>query len=127
MKIAVLLNEEPNGSRLRKIATPYGEACVVVESLTVPLGTRMDAELDVNCVVGAASVRSLSEHAGSGIQGDSSQVILSGLVEQIDPDGMCFFRIGPDCLVMVEFEVTPEVGKRLELLLSPLDVSASFS
>lgn len=94
---------------------------------TPPLkGAHYDVELDVNVLLAPGRNATPTRQHQYQIFTINDQIILRGSVEARDEDGMVYFRLGGDCLIMIESDddsIRP--GNWFELSVSPADIEIS--
>lgn len=61
-----------------------------------------DVELDVDKTITDLFVEKLSELPAQSLKLSGDNLFITGLVEDVDEDGMAYFRLAPDCLLMIE-------------------------
>jgi hypothetical protein len=66
------------------------------------LGFTYDVELDLDVILKAGQTYHRVDNGVPGLSEEGDDVLLTGVIESIDEDGMVFFRLNESCLIMVE-------------------------
>lgn len=108
--------------------TDIGEAAAIwlSQSNTPDIGNVYDAEFDVDdsIEIGKTAIHSDNKFYSMAIK--NNIIELNGLVDSIDDDGMIYFRLGEDCLIMIESEIgNLKVGEWLLLKFNMEDFEIS--
>lgn len=82
------------------------------------VGSSYDVELDVDDSIELGRNAVFSEEGSSGVAIDANGVILVGVVESRDEDGMTYLRLASDCLLMIESDDDLPTGRCIRLSLS---------
>jgi hypothetical protein len=61
-------------------------------------------DFDINTSLRIGINTQLINSSGYSICNTDSSVVLTGTIEQQDEDGLVYFRLAPDCLIMIEVE-----------------------
>ncbi len=115
-----------NDSKIITFASKIGSAKGILLSDEKPqLNTKYDAEFDVvfNLEVDVNTHKTNTQEKSIDMHG--SKISLKGVVESVDLDGMVYFRLSDDCLIMIESDGNICKGDWIEILLEPLDLSLS--
>ncbi len=84
------------------------------------VGESYHVEFDVDLLLRFGENARPSPREGYRIETDSQGIVLCGLVDGIDDDGVFYFRFGQDCLILVESdEGSLEVNSWVELRVRP--------
>ena len=85
-----------------------------------------DVELDIEKTVSEAWDKKNSYKPKSALMVDGTKVIVQGILESIDEDGMAYLRISPDGLIMIEAgEGTFSEDENVILLLEYTDLKVT--
>jgi hypothetical protein len=68
-------------------------------------GVSLDAELDIDDTIEKGRSAHVADQAVFSLTQDDHRTVLIGYVESVDEDGMVYFRVAEDCLLMVEAAV----------------------
>ena len=87
--------------------TDIGEGIAIWKSLSDNpiIGNMYDAEFDVDDSIKIGKTAIHSDNHSYKLSYENSIIQLNGLVDSIDDDGMTYFRLGKDCLIMIESEI----------------------
>lgn len=85
-----------------RTAAGEGEAVWAGKRVTPIGGMVCTAEIDVDDVIEIGRTAAATEAGELSLSRQGDQVCMTGFVEDIDSDGMAFFRLAPDCLCMVQ-------------------------
>ena len=122
VKIRILTtpNKEQQGSV--RFSSAIGEAWGCWKGNTVPsVGDDVDVEFDFESALTEGVNAVLVQDAGFGIREEGTAIAISGVIDGVDQDGMLYFRLAPDALVLVEQE--PQWLKEGSWVLVRLDRS----
>lgn len=97
--------------------SPIGSAIANWKNRNQPIKNfEYDVELDINDKIILGKTAKVSDEQIYSISMDEETVILNGIVDDIDSDGMVYFRISLDCIIMIE-SVDSQLHKGMWLLL----------
>ena len=93
----------------------------VIERSGLSIGKSYDAELNLECpLLMNENVWTTDERAYRAAY-ENEHNTLVGWVDGVDDDGLVYFRLGIDALLMVEIEPVPRVGEWLRLVVPSVE------
>jgi hypothetical protein len=124
----VQVHRHPDGVRAR-LRNAAGEVTLRVHGVPsdTPSGRSPSMELTVDDVILLGVNGWPSDDHTYRMQGgrDGTPLVLNGLVDAIDDDGMAYFRLGPDSLTMIDADSSEVMsGTWLRLEFDPATVEA---
>ncbi|WP_052552465.1 hypothetical protein [Enhygromyxa salina] len=83
------------------------------------VGATYDAELDVEDSIELGRNATITSDGDNGISMEAGKVVVTGVIESRDGDGMTYLRVARDCLLMIESDDDDlGVGSRVRISLS---------
>ena len=93
-----------------------------VSSLVPEVGFEYTVEVDIDKSIDELRYCNEAQNKQS-IEFCSSVVLIRGMIESIEEDGMCYLRLSDDCLIMIDSgDIVFEEGGWIELKLAPIDI-----
>jgi hypothetical protein len=125
MKIRLESIQLAGAGVLVHFTSAVGEAAALWQStkITPAKGHEYDVELDIDAILKLGENASVQLGAKPGLAMIGTKVQIVGIVESIDDDGMVYFRLAPDCIMMIEsFGSTFHKAEVLRLALEPVAI-----
>jgi len=124
MKIEVTNVQELEKNIVVNFCCKVGDGIAVwVSSVKPIIGAQYDVEIDVNKMIDQVQVSGEGKGQNPFIAVEGFSVIFNGIVESLDNDGMAYFRLSQDCLIMIEAgEANIKAGELIKMMFNYSDV-----
>lgn len=127
MKIKIVESAELNGNIIVTFNSKVGTGRAVWRNNGAPrLIYEYDAEFDIDGPLEHFRVEFMPEEPEYSISIDGNSVILTGMIDSLDNDGMAYLRLSDDCLIMLESDTTIlSTGERVRLKLDSQELEVT--